>query len=119
MLYKTLNLVRQFAEKYAKQTNTYFCSDLSITASVLEGLALNKNDLGTPLCPCRYYSNELTEAKSHYWNCPCLPMRERKECHCMLFLVEDKEFSSNMQELPLFELTTILFGQKSNYFFYD
>ena len=29
------------------------------------------------------------EAKDGYWNCPCVPMRERHECHCMLFLTED------------------------------
>ena len=25
-------------------------------------------------------------------NCPCVPMRERHECHCMLFLTEDNAF---------------------------
>jgi len=24
--------------------------------------------------------------KKAYWNCPCVPMREEKKCHCMLFL---------------------------------
>lgn len=28
-----------------------------------------------------------------YWNCPCVPMRERHECHCMLFLTEDNDFA--------------------------
>ena len=23
------------------------------------------------------------EAQDGYWNCPCVPMRERHECHCM------------------------------------
>lgn len=25
-------------------------------------------------------------------NCSCVPMRERHECHCMLFLTEDNDF---------------------------
>ena len=101
---ETLEVVRKFAEKYAQRTNTYFCSDRSVTAYVLKGLAKHKDDLGSPLCPCRYYDDKLIEANSSYWNCPCLPMRERKECHCMLFLTKDNEFSSNSQEFPLSEL---------------
>ena len=36
-----IEAVRQFAESYAKKTNTYFCLDRSVTAFVLEGLAKN------------------------------------------------------------------------------
>jgi hypothetical protein len=42
------------------------------------------------------YSKE-DEITIAYWNCPCVPMRERKECHCMLFLTPTNEFSSNRQ----------------------
>jgi ferredoxin-thioredoxin reductase catalytic chain len=28
-------------------------------------------------------------------------MRERKECHCMLFLTKDNEFSSEQQEISV------------------
>jgi len=35
-----------------------------------------------------------------YWNCPCVPMRERKECHCMLFLTPDTPFVGTEQKLP-------------------
>jgi ferredoxin-thioredoxin reductase catalytic chain len=28
-------------------------------------------------------------------------MRERKECHCMLFLTPENEFSGNAQEIKL------------------
>lgn len=27
------------------------------------------------------------------WRSPCVPMRERHECHCMLFLTEDNDFA--------------------------
>ena len=28
-------------------------------------------------------------------NSPCVPMRERHECHCMLFLTEENDFSGD------------------------
>jgi ferredoxin-thioredoxin reductase catalytic chain len=98
---KMLVAMKNFAEQYAKRTNTYFCSDLSVTAVVIEGLAKHKSDLGAPLCPCRHYEDKQDEVDSAYWNCPCVPMRERKECHCMLFLTPDNEFASLAQEISL------------------
>jgi len=103
-----LDAMRQFAESYAKRTNTFFCSDRTVTAYVLEGLAKNKKELGAPLCPCRYYDNKQEEVAASFWNCPCLPMRERKECHCMLFLTSDNDYRSSSQEMPLEELKTLL-----------
>ena len=96
---KSLDAMRNFAETYAKRTDTYFCSDLSITAVVIEGLAKHKETLGAPLCPCRHYEDKEAEVKSTYWNCPCVPMRERKECHCMLFLTPDNDFAGKEQEI--------------------
>ena len=95
---KILDSMRQFAETYAKSSQTYFCKDLDITESVLLGLAKNKDLYGAPLCPCRYYDNKEDEISLAYWNCPCVPMRERKECHCMLFLQAESEFSSAFQK---------------------
>lgn len=31
-----------------------------------------------PLCPCRHYDDKKMEAEQGFWNCPCVPMRERK-----------------------------------------
>nr|QCI06855.1 ferredoxin thioreductase subunit b [Halydictyon mirabile] len=89
----------KFSEAYARKTNTYFCSDVSVTAIVIEGLAKHKDTYGAPLCPCRHYYDKSKEVLSTYWNCPCVPMRERKECHCMLFLVEENEFASDNQQI--------------------
>nr|YP_009393663.1 ferredoxin thioreductase subunit b [Caloglossa beccarii]ARW62225.1 ferredoxin thioreductase subunit b [Caloglossa beccarii] len=89
----------KFSEAYAKKTNTYFCADMSVTAVVIEGLASHKDTYGAPLCPCRHYDNKQKEVASAYWNCPCVPMRERKECHCMLFLLENNDFASNNQTI--------------------
>nr|YP_009392829.1 ferredoxin thioreductase subunit b [Caloglossa intermedia]ARW61391.1 ferredoxin thioreductase subunit b [Caloglossa intermedia] len=89
----------KFSEKYAKKTNTYFCSDTSVTAVVIDGLAKHKDTYGAPLCPCRHYDNKYKEVSNAYWNCPCVPMRERKECHCMLFLVQNNDFASSNQQI--------------------
>lgn len=94
---KVIESMKQFAESYAKSTDTFFCSDLDVTHSVIQGLAANKEAYGAPLCPCRYYDNKEDEVSLAYWNCPCVPMRERKECHCMLFLTPENEFSSTCQ----------------------
>jgi len=94
---KVIDSMKLFAETYAKSTNTFFCSDLEVTESVIKGLANNKEQLGAPLCPCRYYDNKEDEVSLAYWNCPCVPMRERKECHCMLFLTPENEFASEQQ----------------------
>ncbi|MFB6275663.1 MAG: ferredoxin-thioredoxin reductase catalytic domain-containing protein [Halothece sp.] len=97
----TLNIMRNFSQTYAKRSGTYFCSDPSVTAVVIEGLAKHKEELGAPLCPCRHYEDKEAEAKHGYWNCPCVPMRERKECHCMLFLTEDHDFAGDQQDIDL------------------
>jgi ferredoxin-thioredoxin reductase catalytic chain len=98
---KTLEAMKNFAEQYAKRTGTYFCMDLSVTAVVIEGLAQHKDELGSPLCPCRHYEDKEAEVKNTFWNCPCVPMRERKECHCMLFITPDNDFAGDQQDISL------------------
>jgi len=97
-------MMRKFSEQYAKRTGTYFCMDLSVTAVVIKGLAEHKDELGVPLCPCRHYDDKKLEAEQGFWNCPCVPMRERKECHCMLFLTEDNDFAGDAQKISLDEV---------------
>lgn len=94
-----LEAMRQFSERYTKTTGTFFCSDLSVTSVVIEGLAKHKDEYGSPLCPCRHYEDKATEVAVAYWNCPCVPMRERKECHCMLFLTADNDFAGTDQSI--------------------
>lgn len=101
---KSLEAMRHFAETYAKRTGTYFCVDLGVTAVVIEGLAKHKDDLGAPLCPCRHYEDKQAEAAAAFWNCPCVPMRERQECHCMLFLTSDNDFAGDKQEISFEEV---------------
>ena len=101
---KTLVAMKNFAEKYAKNTGTYFCVDPSVTAVVIEGLARHKKELGAPLCPCRHYEDKEAEVKNSFWNCPCVPMRERNDCHCMLFLPSDNDFAGDKQDISYEEL---------------
>ena len=97
----SLEAMRKFSETYARRTGTFFCVDLSVTAVVIEGLAKHKDEYGAPLCPCRHYEDKSKEVANTYWNCPCVPMRERKECHCMLFLDSKNEFASKQQTINL------------------
>lgn len=90
---KATKAMTAFSNTYLKNTNTKYCTDKSIPAVVIKGLAEHKVTLGAPLCPCRYYEDKEKEAKDGFWNCPCVPMRERHECHCMLFLTEDSDFA--------------------------
>jgi ferredoxin-thioredoxin reductase catalytic chain len=104
-----INMVK-FAEIYAARTSTFFCIDRSVTALVIDGLARHKAIYNTPLCPCRHYENKEAEVDDAYWNCPCIPMRERKECHCMLFLTPQNEFASFNQVVDLFSLIDLILG---------
>jgi ferredoxin-thioredoxin reductase catalytic chain len=105
---ESLQAMQKFSETYAQRTGTFFCSDLSITSVVIEGLARHKDEYGAPLCPCRHYDDKEAEVAVAYWNCPCVPMRERKECHCMLFLKPENEFASSNQKLDLDSLLTYI-----------
>ncbi|GKB22310.1 ferredoxin-thioredoxin reductase catalytic chain, chloroplastic [Tanacetum coccineum] len=71
---------------------------------VSAGLADHKDSLGAPLCPCRHYDDKAAEATQGFWNCPCVPMRERKECHCMLFLTPENDFAGDEQVISLEEI---------------
>jgi ferredoxin-thioredoxin reductase catalytic chain len=92
---KALKAMTAFSNKYCENTGTTYCSDLTVPSVVIKGLAEHKVTLGTPLCPCRFYDDKEKEAKEGYWNCPCVPMRERHECHCMLFLTEENDFAGD------------------------
>ena len=104
---KYLESMRRFAEKYAQRTDTYFCSDLAVTAAVIKGLAQHKQELGSPLCPCRHYTDKAAEVKKAYWNCPCVPMREEQKCHCMLFLTPNNAFAGEEQTITPEQLTKL------------
>lgn len=101
---KSVEIMRKFSEQYARRSGTYFCVDKGVTSVVIKGLAEHKDSLGAPLCPCRHYDDKAAEAGQGFWNCPCVPMRERKECHCMLFLTPDNDFAGEDQTISLEEI---------------
>ncbi|CAK7328077.1 unnamed protein product [Dovyalis caffra] len=84
---KSVEIMRKFSEQYARKSGTYFCVDKGVTSVVIKGLADHKDSLGAPLCPCRHYDDKSAEAGQGFWNCPCVPMRERAEV-ILLFLIE-------------------------------
>ena len=94
---KATKAMTAFTNSYLKNTDTKLCEQKSIPAVVIKGLAEHKVDLGAPLCPCRFYEDKEKEVKEGYWNCPCVPMREEKVCHCMLFLTDDNAFAGESQ----------------------
>ncbi|XP_024517598.1 ferredoxin-thioredoxin reductase catalytic chain, chloroplastic isoform X2 [Selaginella moellendorffii] len=101
---KSIENMRKFSEQYARRSGTYFCADKSVTSVVIKGLAEHKDTLGAPLCPCRHYDDKPAEASQGFWNCPCVPMRERKECHCMLFLTPENDFAGKDQTISADEI---------------
>lgn len=101
---KSVEIMRKFSEQYARRSETYFCMDKGVTSVVIKGLAEHRDTLGAPLCPCRHYDDKVAEAQQGFWNCPCVPMRERKECHCMLFLTPENDFAGNEQNISLEEI---------------
>jgi len=101
---KATKAMTAFTNKYLANTKTKLCTDKSVPSVVIKGLAEHKVNLGAPLCPCRFYDNKEEEAKDGYWNCPCVPMRERHECHCMLFLTEDNPFAGDESEISVEEV---------------
>jgi ferredoxin-thioredoxin reductase catalytic chain len=89
--------------KYTEQKTDLFLSQS-------QGLAEHKDTLGAPLCPCRHYDDKEAEVASGFWNCPCVPMRERKECHCMLFLTEDNDFAGDEKTITMEEVKELSEG---------
>eukprot|EP00542_Grammatophora_oceanica_P016767 CAMPEP_0194035230 /NCGR_PEP_ID=MMETSP0009_2-20130614/7675_1 /TAXON_ID=210454 /ORGANISM="Grammatophora oceanica, Strain CCMP 410" /LENGTH=174 /DNA_ID=CAMNT_0038676501 /DNA_START=73 /DNA_END=597 /DNA_ORIENTATION=+ len=109
---KATKAMTAFTNTYLKLSDTKLCADKSIPAVVIKGLAEHKVSLGAPLCPCRFYDDKEAEAKDGFWNCPCVPMRERHECHCMLFLTEENDFVGEESEISFDEVIDKSSGMK-------
>ena len=107
---KATKAMTAFTNKYLEISVTKLCSDKSVAAVVIKGLAEHKVTLGAPLCPCRFYDDKEAEAKDGFWNCPCVPMRERSECHCMLFLNDDNQFAGQETNISYDEVVKLAAG---------
>jgi ferredoxin-thioredoxin reductase catalytic chain len=81
--------MRRFAEYYARKTGTSLNPDPGLKELVLGGLARNREEVGRPLCPCRFYPDRHEEVKRRSWICACDDMKRYKYCHCLLFVRPD------------------------------
>jgi ferredoxin-thioredoxin reductase catalytic chain len=95
---KSMDRVNKLVEVYTTKSGTTTHPDKSVTEAVCLGLAKNMDDLGKPLCPCRFYPNKQEEVKHRTWICPCDDMQVYKYCHCLLFTT--KEGSPITEYLP-------------------
>lgn len=86
---KSLERVNKLVETYNQKSGTVTHPDKEVTDSVVFGLAKHLDDLGKPLCPCRYYPNKTEEIKNRTWICPCDDMQIYKYCHCLLFVNDE------------------------------
>jgi len=85
---ESLSRVRKLVESYCKKSGTTTHPDGTVTEGVVLGLAAHLDELGRPLCPCRFYPDKKEEVKHRTWICPCDDMQIYKYCHCLLFVNE-------------------------------
>jgi ferredoxin-thioredoxin reductase catalytic chain len=86
---KTIARLGNFVKRYCEKSGTTTHSDPEITRAVVLGLARNADDLGRPLCPCRFYPDKQAEVRHRTWICACDDMQIYKYCHCLLFVSAD------------------------------
>jgi ferredoxin-thioredoxin reductase catalytic chain len=87
---KSLNRIRIFVEKYLAKTGTSRHPNLEVTDAVVNGLAANIDELGRPLCPCKFFPDKRAEVeRSREWICACDDMKRYKYCHCLLFVTPE------------------------------
>ena len=92
---KAIQRMRAFVEKYTEKSGTYVSPVEGVTEQVILGLAQNIDEIGRPLCPCRFYPDKNEEIKHRTWICACDDMQIYKYCHCLLFV--------NQEGLPITE----------------
>ena len=95
---KAMQRMRRLVENFTEKSGTYTSPVEGVTESVILGLAQNVDEVGRPLCPCRFYPDKKEEIKHRTWICPCDDMQIYKYCHCLLFV--DKEGMPITEHLP-------------------
>ena len=85
----SMKRVRRLVTKFAEKSGTKMHPIPEVTEDVIVGLAKNRDELGKPLCPCRFYPDKVEEVKHRTWICPCDDMQVYKYCHCLLFVTEN------------------------------
>lgn len=95
---KAMQRMRRLVDNFTEKSGTYTSPVEGVTESVILGLAQNVDEVGRPLCPCRFYPDKKEEVKHRTWICPCDDMQIYKYCHCLLFV--DKEGMPITEHLP-------------------
>jgi ferredoxin-thioredoxin reductase catalytic chain len=86
---KNVDRMRKFVAAYCNKSGTTTHPDAEVTEAVVLGLAANSDQLGRPLCPCRFYPDKQEEVKHRTWICACDDMQIYKYCHCLLFVTPE------------------------------
>ena len=86
---KSVQKMRTFVEKYCEKSGTVTHPVEGIAEEVIQGLARYVDEIGRPLCPCRFYPDKEEEIKHRTWICACDDMQIYKYCHCLLFVNEE------------------------------
>ena len=95
---KAMQRMRRLVENFTNKSGTYTSPVEGVTESVILGLAQNVDEVGRPLCPCRFYPDKKEEVTHRTWICPCDDMQIYKYCHCLLFV--DQEGMPITEHLP-------------------
>ncbi len=86
---QAIQKMRNFIEKFTEKSGSMTHPDPAVTEAVVLGLAQNVDEIGRPLCPCRFYPSKEEEIKHRTWICACDDMQIYKYCHCLLFVNEE------------------------------
>ena len=81
--------MRRFVASYCEKSGTTTHPDADVTEAVIQGLAAHSEQLGRPLCPCRFYPDKQAELEHRTWICACDDMQIYKYCHCLLFVNDE------------------------------
>ncbi len=98
----TLEQVRQRAEADAKTYGYFLTPDLDLLQAFFEGLKINEDRYGYPLCPCRLASGQFEFDRDII--CPCdyrdIDIAQYGACYCRLYVNKAVYESKNLPEVP-------------------
>ena len=86
---ESIERMRKFVDRYLEKSGTFAHPTEGVTEQVILGLARYVDEIGRPLCPCRFYPDKEEEVKHRTWICACDDMQIYKYCHCLLFVNEE------------------------------
>ena len=68
-------------ERIRSRIDDFFAVLIGGLIAVVLGLAQNVDEIGRPLCPCRFYPDKKEEVQHRTWVCACDDMQIYKYCH--------------------------------------